>query len=90
MRFESLVSLALLSGALAAPTKQHPLVHKSAPYTHEYKDPYDSKLDTYGEEIQPLPIVSEPLMNSNMGYLHVNMRTFETDETCSVAGRARI
>ena len=39
--------------------RQYPLEHhQSPPYTPEHRDLYDHKIDTVGERIQPLPIVS--------------------------------
>ena len=53
------VSLLLLSStALGAPTRQHPLVHDRSPYNKDHNDPYDRKFDSYGEGVQPLPMVS--------------------------------
>ena len=59
MHSGSIVSIALLAAAaLAAPARQHPLVHEKNPYNKDFKDPYDHKVDSYAEGWQPLPIVS--------------------------------
>ena len=59
MHSKSLVSIALLAAsAVAAPTRQHPLVHEKNPYNLDNRDPYDHKVDSYGEGFQPLPMVS--------------------------------
>lgn len=62
MHFKSFVSLLSLSAtALAAPAParhQHPLMHDGSPYNKKHYDPYDHKYDSYGEDVQPLPIVS--------------------------------
>lgn len=48
----------LLSTCSAAPIDQQPLEgHKPADYPFK-KDPYDRKHDTYGDGVQPLPVVS--------------------------------
>jgi hypothetical protein len=58
MSISTVVSLALLAAsAIAAPTRQHPLVHDKSPYNKDHYDPYDHKVDSYGEDIQPLPMV---------------------------------
>lgn len=58
MRSGSLVSVMLLAAtALAAPTGQHPLIHRQSPYYKGFKDPYDHKIDSFGDKLQPLPIV---------------------------------
>ena len=60
MYSRSLFSIALLAvSALAAPTRQHPLVHESNPYNKDYRDPYDKKIDAVGKGIQPEPVVSK-------------------------------
>ena len=60
MYSRSLFSLALLAvSALAAPTRQHPLVHETNPYSKDYRDPYDKKVDSVGKGIQPEPVVSK-------------------------------
>lgn len=53
-------ALLLAATAFAGPIKQHPIVHQedSPPYTRNNRDPYDRKIDTWKEGIQPLPIVS--------------------------------
>ncbi|KAK5172693.1 uncharacterized protein LTR77_002813 [Saxophila tyrrhenica] len=57
MHTSSLVSLALLAtSAVAAPARQHPLMHEKSPYRKDYKDPYDHKIDAVGDGLQPLPI----------------------------------
>ena len=62
MRSGQLASALLLaaSAAVAGPIKQHPIVHKedTPPYSFDNRDPYDRKLDSWKEGIQPLPIVS--------------------------------
>lgn len=58
MHTSGLVSLALLAAsAAAAPARQHPMIHSKSPYNKDFKDPYDHKIDTVGEGLQPLPIV---------------------------------
>ncbi|EMD00066.1 hypothetical protein BAUCODRAFT_145379 [Baudoinia panamericana UAMH 10762] len=55
MHFSS-VALLLPALSLAAPVRQHPLgSHHKNPYTPDYSDPYDRKVDTVGEGLQPLP-----------------------------------
>ena len=68
MRSSSLSSVLLLAtAALASPVRQHPLVHKeSPPYSRDNRDPYDHKLDTVKEGIQPLPIVRSILFSVPM------------------------
>ena len=70
MRSQGLLSIALLAvSALAAPTRQHPLVHEeSNPYNKDYSDPYDKKVDSVGRKIQPLPMVSTYL-NPSVRYV---------------------
>lgn len=47
----------LLSTCSAAPIDQLPLEkHEAAKYPFK-KDPYDRKHDTYGDGVQPLPVV---------------------------------
>lgn len=47
----------LLSSCSAAPVDQQPLEKDtSAHYPYKY-DPYDRKHDTYGDGVQPLPVV---------------------------------
>lgn len=62
MRTGQLASALLLaaSASYASPVRQHPIVHKedAKPYTPDNRDPYDRKIDTWKEGIQPLPIVS--------------------------------
>ena len=59
MRTTQLASAALLAAtAFASPVRQHPIVHKEDPYNYDNRDPYDRKIDTWKEGIQPLPIVS--------------------------------
>ena len=59
MHSGSLVSIALLAAsAIAAPVKQHPLVHETNPYNKDFRDPYDHKVDSQAEGFQPLPMVS--------------------------------
>ncbi len=48
----------LLGSALAAPTRQNPLALEKSPYNRKYHDRYDRKFDSYGEDVQPLPLVS--------------------------------
>ena len=54
-------------GALAAPVEQQPLagkgkgplrVEKKTPYTPDHRDPYDKKVDSIGDKLDPLPWVS--------------------------------
>lgn len=54
----------LLSACSAAPIDQQPLEqqHPNAGYPFK-NDPYDRKHDTYGDGVQPLPVVS-PLMKA--------------------------
>lgn len=62
MRTGQLASALLLaaSATYASPVRQHPIVHKEGtpPYTGDNRDPYDHKIDSWKEDIQPLPIVS--------------------------------
>ena len=64
MYFQNLCSWLLLSStALAAPAPpldrhQRPLVHDGSPYNKDHYDPYDEKFDSFGEDVQPLPVVS--------------------------------
>ena len=60
MHSKALLSVGLLAvAALAAPARQHPLVHKGSPYDRDFENPYDKKVDTVGDDIQPLPVVSK-------------------------------
>jgi hypothetical protein len=52
----------LLSTCSAAPIEQLPLETKEAAGYPFKNDPYDRKHDTYGDGVQPLPVVS----SSNM------------------------
>jgi hypothetical protein len=53
-------------GALAAPVEQQPLAGKAKapapqrvnPYTPDYRDPYDKKVDAIGDKLDPLPWAS--------------------------------
>jgi hypothetical protein len=52
-------------GALAAPVEQQPLAPTGSapgradnPYTPGHRDPYDKKVDTIGDKLDPLPWVS--------------------------------
>lgn len=49
----------LLSTCSAAPIEQLPLETKDAAGYPFRKDPYDRKHDTYGDGVQPLPVVSD-------------------------------
>lgn len=49
----------LLSTCSAAPIEQLPLETKEPVGYPFRKDPYDRKHDTYGDGVQPLPVVSE-------------------------------
>lgn len=64
----ALVNLGLLLGASAIPAPDHTLqqllqvpasnrqdVFGSSPYTPDHRDPYDHKVDSVGEDRQPLP-----------------------------------
>jgi hypothetical protein len=48
----------LLSACSAAPIEQLPLETKKAAGYPFKNDPYDRKHDTYGDGVQPLPVVS--------------------------------
>jgi hypothetical protein len=48
----------LLTAVSAAPVEQQALANRYPPAKYPYdKDPYDRKHDTYGDGVQPLPIV---------------------------------
>lgn len=51
----SVLVLALLSAASAAPVDQYPLAKASERYPYK-SDPFDRKHDTYGDGVQPLPV----------------------------------
>ena len=60
MFVRNLVSLLTLSSvALAAPTGYQEVLSSEdgTPYNKDHYDPYDRKFDSYGEDIQPLPMV---------------------------------
>lgn len=58
MHTSTVLQLALFAAsAVAAPARQHPMMHAKSPYNKDYRDPYDHKVDTYGKGIQPLPMV---------------------------------
>lgn len=53
------VSTVLLIAApvLAAPARQHPLVHsRPDPYRKDYQDQYDHKVDSIGKDLHPEPL----------------------------------
>lgn len=48
----------LLSTCSAAPVEQQPLENQQTAPDYPYKnDPYDRKHDTYGDDVQPRPVV---------------------------------
>lgn len=61
-----LALLSICSAGWAAPVDQTPLAAKGAPrvfrskspYTPEHRDPYDRKVDSIGNKLNPLPWVS--------------------------------
>jgi hypothetical protein len=60
----------LLSSCSAAPIEQLPLESKPAAGYPFKNDPYDRKHDTYGDGVQPLPVVS----SKNLLY-HIDLGT---------------
>jgi hypothetical protein len=65
MHLSSVLAVLSFGSALAAPVVQQPLaenVHHAGPhakpYTPENRDPYDKKIDTVKDKLQPLPWVS--------------------------------
>lgn len=53
-----LASILLLSAScLAAPVRQHPLIHSQNPYRKDFYDPNDHKIDSIGRKLQPEPVV---------------------------------
>jgi hypothetical protein len=61
------VALSLCSGVWAAPVEQQPLAGNNRhagphgkPFTPDHRDPYDGKIDSVGDKLQPLPWVSHP------------------------------
>ena len=69
MHLSSLLVALSACGVLSAPLEQqqplpenarhHAGPHKPAdPYRPEYRDPYDNKIDSQGDKLQPLPYVS--------------------------------
>lgn len=67
MHFSSYLGLlGVCSGVWAAPVEQQPLAEKGAPrvfrskspYTPGSHDPYDRKVDSIGNKLNPLPWVS--------------------------------
>lgn len=72
MHFSSyLALLGACGGVWAAPVEQAPLAGNGAPrvfraktpYTRDHRDPYDRKVDSIGDKLNPLPWVSQfPLL----------------------------
>ena len=60
----------LLSTCSAAPIEQLPLESKPAAGYPFKNDPYDRKHDTYGDGVQPLPVVS-----SHHSLCHIDLLT---------------
>lgn len=63
MHLSSLLVLGISAGAWAAPVDQQPLAEheqRADPYTPDYRDPYDRKVDATAEKLQPMPYVSCP------------------------------
>jgi hypothetical protein len=58
----------LLSTCSAAPIEQLPLETKEAAKYPFKNDPYDRKHDTYGDGVQPLPVVSSTNTQSESAY----------------------
>jgi hypothetical protein len=67
MHISSLLVAVGLCGVLAAPVDQQPQIFRNKdniqlpqaanPYTPEYRDPFDRKIDAEGKKLQPLPWV---------------------------------
>jgi len=65
----------LLSTCSAAPIEQLPLETKE-PARYPFKnDPYDRKHDTYGDGVQPLPVVCTAKCNTSLitGLTHLSV-----------------
>jgi hypothetical protein len=60
MHTKALSSLLLLPAlGLAAPTRQHPIgASHGGPYSPDYKNKYDRKTDSVGNDLYPEPYVS--------------------------------
>jgi hypothetical protein len=65
MHLSSVLAVLSFGSALAAPVVQQPLAEsghdagpQAKPYTPENRDPYDKKIDTVKDKLQPLPWVS--------------------------------
>jgi hypothetical protein len=63
MHFPSLLVALGVCGVIAAPLEsQQPLAgsarHVEDPYKPGFKNPYDKKIDSEGDDLQPLPYVS--------------------------------
>lgn len=92
MRFSSyLVLLGCCGATLAAPVEQkvlsgnRPRVIKN-PYTPSYRDPYDKKVDSIGDKLQPLPYVSAAY-HSHFGYYSTTYLQLTLDYTCLASKR---
>lgn len=70
----------LFSACSAAPIDQQPLEYEHPVADYPYKkDPYDRKHDTYGDGVQPLPVVSCVQINcSRMFALLINTSAMVT------------
>ena len=52
-----------------------------SPYTRKYRDPYDHKVDTVGDGMQPLPIVSLAFIS------HIQRKQIKNNSTSSMSHR---
>lgn len=77
-----LASILLLSAScLAAPVRQHPLVHSQNPYRKDYYDPNDHKIDSIGRKLQPEPVVCDIPQTSSIDAKTLH-REMATEQAC--------
>jgi hypothetical protein len=72
----------LLSTCSAAPIEQLPLETKEAAGYPFKNDPYDRKHDTYGDGVQPLPVVSTTAWDIPLSFLLTACSAMATAPVC--------
>lgn len=85
MHLSSVLAVLSFGSALAAPVVQQPLAESVAgrsanPYTPDNRDPYDKKIDTVKDKIQPLPWVSA----TSISHLTPDMRFSILIQQCTL------